>query len=64
MMVTDKERDPVLEAVAFLRLRGHTVEHDEDYENWQVDGGKWITLGQLLTLALRLGLRNAPQALQ
>lgn len=63
-MAEGKDRDPVLEAIIFLRLCGHTVEHDEDYENWQVDGGAWIGLGQLLALALRLGLRNAPQALQ
>lgn len=57
-------RDPVLEAMTVLRLLGHTVEHDGEFEKWRVDGGEWITLLDMLTLALRLGLRRGPQRLQ
>ncbi|GJE53530.1 hypothetical protein GOFOIKOB_6614 [Methylobacterium tardum] len=53
------EADPVLEAVAALRALGYTVVPDEDFERWQVDGGEWITLGDLLALALRLGLMDS-----
>jgi hypothetical protein len=35
-----------------------------DFERWQVDGEEWITLGELLELALRLGLVAAPRRLQ
>ena len=53
------EPDPVLEAVAALRAKGHPVVPDDDFERWQVDGGEWITLGDLLALALRLGLMDS-----
>ncbi|MEG9526828.1 MAG: hypothetical protein MIL41_13830 [Hyphomicrobiales bacterium] len=56
--------DPVLEAVAALRALGHSVVPDDDFERWQVDGGEWITLGDLLTLARRRGLMDGPGALQ
>ena len=48
--------DPVMEAVTVLRFRGHTVEPDDDFEHWRVDGGEWLTIGELLTLAKHLGL--------
>jgi hypothetical protein len=60
----DDDADPALEAVAALRALGHTVVPDEEFERWQVDGGEWITLGELLALALRLGLCDSPGALQ
>jgi hypothetical protein len=56
--------DPVSEAVAVLHARGHIVVPDDDFERWQVDGEEWITLGELLELALRLGLVAAPRRLQ
>jgi hypothetical protein len=56
--------DPILEAVSALRSRGHTVEADDNFELWQVDGGEWITLGDLLALAVRLGLMDSPGRLQ
>lgn len=58
------EADPVLEAVEALRALGHTVVPDNDFERWQVDGGEWITLGELLALAVRLGLMDSPGTLQ
>jgi len=56
--------DPVLEAVAALQAHGHTVVPDDDFERWQVDGREWITLGELLAMAMRLGLVAAPRRLQ
>jgi hypothetical protein len=54
-----EDADPVLEAVAALRALGHTVVPDDDFKRWHVDGGEWITLGDLLALALRLGLMDS-----
>ncbi|MFB0491344.1 hypothetical protein ABIE45_003930 [Methylobacterium sp. OAE515] len=58
------EADPILEAVEALIALGHTVVPDEDFEHWQVDGGEWITLGDLLALALRQGLMDGPGRIQ
>ncbi|MCJ2115719.1 hypothetical protein MKK65_03775 [Methylobacterium sp. J-001] len=58
------EEDPVAEAVTVIMSRGHTVEPDDDYENWRVDGGAWLTAGGLLTLAIRLGLNARVGRLQ
>ncbi len=52
--------DPVLDAVAALRSCGHTVEADETFERWRIDGGDWISFGALLALAMWLGLREGP----
>jgi len=54
----------MIEAVEALRALGHTVVPDEDFERWQVDGGEWITLGDLLALALRHGLMDGPGRVQ
>ncbi|TXN42368.1 hypothetical protein [Methylobacterium sp. WL7] len=56
--------DPVAEAVTVLASRGHTVEPDNDFENWRVDGGAWLTAGGLLALAIRLGLSAGVGRLQ
>ena len=58
------EEDPVAEAVTVLTSRGHTVEPDDDFENWRVDGGDWLTVGGLLSLAIRLGLSAGVGRLQ
>ena len=42
------EEDPITEAVTVLTSRGHTVEPDDDFENWRVDGGDWLTAGDVL----------------
>jgi hypothetical protein len=55
---------PVLEAVEALRALGYSVVPDDDFERWQVNGGEWITLGDLLALALRLGLTDSPGPVQ
>ncbi|MDH2313177.1 hypothetical protein [Methylobacterium brachiatum] len=51
-----EEAGPIVEAVAVITSRGHMVEADNDYENWRVDGGAWLTAGDLLALAICLGL--------
>lgn len=56
--------DPMIEAAEALIALGHTVVPDDDFERWQVDGGEWITLGDLLALALRHGLMDGPGRLQ
>ncbi|GJE53486.1 hypothetical protein GOFOIKOB_6567 [Methylobacterium tardum] len=56
--------DPMIEAVEALIALGYTVMPDEDFERWRVDGGEWITLGDLLTLARRRGLMDGPGRLQ
>ncbi|QEE41329.1 MULTISPECIES: hypothetical protein [unclassified Methylobacterium] len=55
---------PIAEAVTVLASRGHTVEPDDDYENWRVDGSDWLTVGGLLALAIRLGLNVGVGRLQ
>ncbi|MCJ2101224.1 hypothetical protein [Methylobacterium sp. E-046] len=56
--------DPVREAVAVLQAHGYTVEHDEDFECWRIDGGEWRSLGDLLFLAICLGLNRVSTRLQ
>jgi hypothetical protein len=58
------EEDPIAEAVAVLTSRGHTVEPDDDFENWRVDGGEPITAGDLLAWAIVLGLNGGVGRLQ
>lgn len=48
-----EDADPVLEAVTVITSRGYTVEPDDDFEKWRVDGGAWITTGDLLVSAAR-----------
>lgn len=56
--------DPVLEAVTALRSQGNMVEPwSRDFPYWQVDGVA-LTDGELLALALRLGLMDSPGGLQ
>jgi hypothetical protein len=56
--------DPVLEAVEALKLRGHTVEPwGDDFMLWLVDGQS-LTSGELLALAVRLGLMDSPGTAQ
>ncbi len=51
--------DPIREAVAALRARGHTVEPlGSDFAFWIVDG-QGISGGDLLALAVRLGLMDS-----
>jgi hypothetical protein len=50
--------------VTVLASRGHTVEPDDDYENWRVDGGGPITAGELLAWAILLGLNGGVGRLQ
>jgi len=51
--------DPISEAVAALKLRGHTVEPwGDDHMLWLVDGQS-LTEGELLALAVRLGLMDS-----
>jgi hypothetical protein len=58
------ETDPILETVAALRASGHAVEPvGDDFQLWLVDG-KTLTQGELLALALRLGLMDSPGQLQ
>ena len=58
------EFDPMSEVVEALRTLGHTVVPNEDFDHWQVDEGEWLTSGDLLALALRLGLMDSPGTLQ
>jgi hypothetical protein len=58
------EEDPIAEAVTVLTSRGHTVEPDDDFENWRVDGGEPITAGDLLAWAIVLGLNGGVGRLQ
>ncbi|WP_345819959.1 hypothetical protein ABC766_27395 [Methylobacterium fujisawaense] len=56
--------DPILEAVEALKLRGHKVEAwGEDHMLWLVDGQS-LTEGELLALAVRLGLMDSTGHLQ
>jgi hypothetical protein len=50
--------------VPVLTSRGHTVEPDDDFENWRVDGGEPITAGDLLAWAIVLGLNGGVGRLQ
>ena len=59
-----EDYDPTLEAVAALQAHGHTVAPDEEFQSWQIDGGEWISLSELLALALRLGLVDGPGLVQ
>lgn len=59
-----KDYDPTLEAVAALQAHGHTVEPDEEFERWQIDGREWISHDDLLAIALRLGLVDGPGLVQ
>jgi hypothetical protein len=59
-----EDSDPILEAVAVITSRGHTVEPDDDFEKWRIDGGAWLTAGGLLALAIRLGLNTGIGRLQ
>ena len=56
--------DPIAEAVAVLTSRGHAVEPDDDFENWRVDGGDWLSAGDLLAWAIVLGLSGGVGGLQ
>jgi hypothetical protein len=56
------EVDPT--AVAVLTSRGHTVEPNDDHENWRVDDGAWLTAGDLLALAFCQGLNPGVERLQ
>ncbi|MCJ2125862.1 hypothetical protein [Methylobacterium sp. J-077] len=58
------EEDPIAEAVTVLMSRGHTVEADDDFERWRVDGGDWLTAGDLLAWAIVLGLNAGVGRLQ
>ncbi|KNY24466.1 hypothetical protein [Methylobacterium sp. ARG-1] len=58
-----ESHDPIVEAVEALRASGRTVEPDAEFELCQVDG-KWITSGDPMALALRLGLMDGPVRLQ
>lgn len=55
--------DLIVEVVAVLTFRGHTVEPD-DFERWRVDGAEWLSIGDLLTLAMHLGLSAGVGRLQ
>jgi hypothetical protein len=59
-----EDTDPIAEAVAVLTSRGHTVEPDDDFEHWRVDGGEWLTVGDLLALAICQGLNPGIGRLQ
>ena len=59
-----EDSDPIAEAVTVITSRGHTVEADDDFENWRVDGGDWLTVGELLALAICLGLNAGTGRLQ
>jgi hypothetical protein len=59
-----EDYDPTLEAVTALRAHGHTVEPDDEFERWQIDGGEWISQDNLLALALRVGLVDGPGLVQ
>ncbi|MBP1179942.1 hypothetical protein [Methylobacterium sp. PvR107] len=54
--------DPILEAIEALKLRGHTVDPwGDDHLLWLVDGQS-LTEGELLALAVRLGLMDSTSA--
>ena len=55
--------DPVAEAVTVLTSRRHSVEPD-DFENWRVDGGDWLSAGDLLAWSIMLGLNGLVGRLQ
>jgi hypothetical protein len=56
--------DPIIEAVEALRARGHTVEPvGDDFAMWRVDDQP-LTDGELLALAVQLGLIDGPGRLQ
>ncbi|MCJ2141524.1 hypothetical protein [Methylobacterium sp. E-066] len=59
-----EDSDPIVEAVAVITSRGHFVEPDDEFENWPVDGGAWITAGDLLALAICLSLNAEGGRLQ
>jgi hypothetical protein len=56
--------DPIIEAVEALRVRGHTVEPwSHNFPYWLVDG-ETLTEGELLALAVQLGLLDSSGLLQ
>ena len=59
-----EDSDPIAEAVTVITSRGHTVEPDDDFENWRVDAGDWLTAGDVLVWAIVLGLNAGVGRLQ
>lgn len=59
-----EDSDPIVEAVTVITSRGHVVEPDDDFEKWRVDGSAWLTAGDLLALAICLGLNAGVGRLQ
>ncbi|MGU3329378.1 hypothetical protein ACLBXB_20805 [Methylobacterium mesophilicum] len=59
-----EDSDPIVEAVTVITSRGYTVEPDADFDRWRVDGGEWLTVGEVLTLAMHLGLNAGVGRLQ
>ena len=56
--------DPIMEAVEALLVCGHTVEPiGDEFMLWLVND-KALTDGDLLALAIRLGLMDSPGGLQ
>ena len=65
------DADPVLEAIEVLKASGRNVgPWTEDVMLWLVDGMLWLVDGEMLTdgdlmaLAVRLGLMDSPGRLQ
>ncbi|MHC2108611.1 hypothetical protein [Methylobacterium sp. CM6246] len=56
--------DPIAVGVTVITSRGHTVEADDDIENWRVEGGDWLTVGDLLALVICFGLNPGTGRLQ
>ena len=59
-----EDSDPIVEAVTVITSRGHTVEPDTDFERCRINGGEWLTVGELLTLAMNFGLNAGVGRLQ
>lgn len=59
-----EDSDPIAEALTVITSRAYTVEADDAAERWCVDGSAWFTAGDLLALAICLGVNAGTGRLQ
>ncbi|QEE40703.1 MULTISPECIES: hypothetical protein [unclassified Methylobacterium] len=59
-----EDSDSIAEAVTVITSRDHIVEADDDFENWRVVGGDWLTVGDPQALAICLSLNAGTGRLQ
>lgn len=56
----NEDSSSIVEAAEVLRAAGYKVVADTDFGRWWVDDSQWVTDGELLGLAVKLGLLEHP----